>query len=426
MGLPECEVGGPGGGGMGLPDDEVGELSGAGAGPPARGGPPAGGAGGRGAPPACGAGRPGGGAAGRGGRAAAGRSGARAGRGASAGAGADGGAPAEAAGRTAPGSSSRRGGRGGCSLPEDVTRRPGGGGGAGRPAVRCGGAAGGIDGRGFHASLDGRSPPSGDDGDGLAARAGASDAGGEAGSDPLDVAGGALGSADRPEPGEAALAADDPLSALAPLAGFSSGCSDRTRPSRLARRRTRSACASSMPEECVFTPMPRSLERSSVSLFVIPSSLASSWTRIFAAKVVSDQPFVFLWARTAHVVVRIAALHPRADRRPGTNSDQELCARAPTGPLTTLTKRSSERSVTDGRSPTCIESGSTEPRSASRQSTALHRRSLDPSHEADQLRLRGLAAAPDAGALRLGDGTTRRPACRRRPPFPRPRTRRRR
>ena len=65
----------------------------------------------------------------------------------------------------------------------------------------------------------------------------------------------------------------------------SSGCSSRTRPSRSALRRTRSACASSMLDECVFTPMPRSSERSSVSLFVRPSSLASSWTRIFAANV---------------------------------------------------------------------------------------------------------------------------------------------
>src|SRR5690606_37897331 len=116
---------------------------------------------------------------------------------------------------------------------------------------------------------------------------------------------------------------DSDLAADAPPLPGSSGCSARTKPSRWARRRTRSACASSMPEECVFTPMPRSLERSRVSLFVIPSSFASSWTRIFAAKVVSDQPFVFLRARTAHLLVRIAALHPRAADRPGTNSHHE-------------------------------------------------------------------------------------------------------
>ena len=74
--------------------------------------------------------------------------------------------------------------------------------------------------------------------------------------------------------------------ALAGLAGFtSSGCSGRISPSRSARRRTRSACASSMLEEWLFTPMPSATERSSVSLLVIPSSLASSWRRIFAGKV---------------------------------------------------------------------------------------------------------------------------------------------
>ena len=348
MGLPECEVGGPGGGGIGLPECEVGAPPGAAA--SARVGPPADGAGGRGAPPDGGAGRPGGGAAGRGGRAAAGRSGVRGGRGVSVGAA----APADAAGRAAPGSSSRREGRGGCSLPEDVTRRPGGGGGVGRPAVRCGGAAGGIDGRGTQLSSAGRDPASGDGGDGFAARAGVSAAGAAsaAGSDALGWAGGASGLVGDPALGARAWAlVSAPVSALPPpLAGFSSGCSARTSPSRVARRRTRSACASSMPEECVLTPMPRSFERSRVSLFVIPSSLASSWTRIFAAKVVSDQPFVFLWARTAHVVVRIAALHPRADDCPGTNSDHEtLCfsaCRAADQPHGTL-----GRTLRDGQPP---------------------------------------------------------------------------
>ena len=65
----------------------------------------------------------------------------------------------------------------------------------------------------------------------------------------------------------------------------SSGCSSRTRPSRSALRRTRSAWASSILDECVLTPMPRSTARSRVSLFVRPSSFASSWTRIFAANV---------------------------------------------------------------------------------------------------------------------------------------------
>ena len=66
----------------------------------------------------------------------------------------------------------------------------------------------------------------------------------------------------------------------------SSGCTSRVRPSRSARRRTRSACASMMPEEWLLTPMPRASQRSKTSLFVIPSSRANSNTRIFfAAKV---------------------------------------------------------------------------------------------------------------------------------------------
>jgi hypothetical protein len=347
MGLPEPEVGGPGGGGMGLPDDDVGAplvsvspgadaarggpSAGGRGGPPAggaaggRGGPPAGGAaGGRGGPPAGGAGRPGGGAAGRGGRAAGGGSGARGGRGASVGAG----ALDDAAGRAT--SSSRRGGRGGCSLPDDVTRRPGGAGGGGRPAVRWGGAAGGMVGRGgFHPSLAGPRPLSGEAGAGLAARAEPAGSGCALASLPADA----------PEDASDVVLAEPvalPPDLPPPLAGLgSSGCSARTSPSRSARRRTRSACASSMPEECVLTPIPSARERSSVSLFVIPSSFASSWTRIFAAKVVSDQPFVFLWARTTHLLVRIAALHLRADRcsrRTGTTknlSAQRVADRLP-------------------------------------------------------------------------------------------------
>ena len=56
----------------------------------------------------------------------------------------------------------------------------------------------------------------------------------------------------------------------------SSGDTGRRRPSASARRRTRSACASSMDDEWLFTPMPREIARSSASLFVSPSSLASS------------------------------------------------------------------------------------------------------------------------------------------------------
>ena len=58
--------------------------------------------------------------------------------------------------------------------------------------------------------------------------------------------------------------------------GCSSGCFSRFRPSRSAFRRTRSPCASSIDDEWLFTPIPRSMHRSSASLFVRPSSRASS------------------------------------------------------------------------------------------------------------------------------------------------------
>ena len=95
----------------------------------------------------------------------------------------------------------------------------------------------------------------------------------------------------------------------------SSGCSSRTRPSRSALRRTRSACASSMLDECVFTPMPRSSERSSVSLFVRPSSLASSWTRIFAANVGSPALSWFgALRRCAQLRARLSSLAQSGSR----------------------------------------------------------------------------------------------------------------
>jgi hypothetical protein len=58
-----------------------------------------------------------------------------------------------------------------------------------------------------------------------------------------------------------------------------------------------------MLEECVLTPIPNDSQRSSVSLLVIPSSLASSCTRFFAAKFL-DQSFevVLLGARCGEVV----------------------------------------------------------------------------------------------------------------------------
>ena len=56
----------------------------------------------------------------------------------------------------------------------------------------------------------------------------------------------------------------------------SGGGSSPISPSRFALRRTRSACASSMLDECVFTPMPNCSQRSSTALSDIRSSLASS------------------------------------------------------------------------------------------------------------------------------------------------------
>jgi hypothetical protein len=55
-----------------------------------------------------------------------------------------------------------------------------------------------------------------------------------------------------------------------------SGETGRRSPSASALRRTRSAWASSIDEEWLFTPMPREMERSRASLLVRPSSLASS------------------------------------------------------------------------------------------------------------------------------------------------------
>lgn len=47
-------------------------------------------------------------------------------------------------------------------------------------------------------------------------------------------------------------------------------------PSATALRRTRSACASSIPDEALLTPMPREVASSRASLLAIPSSLANS------------------------------------------------------------------------------------------------------------------------------------------------------
>jgi hypothetical protein len=79
-------------------------------------------------------------------------------------------------------------------------------------------------------------------------------------------------------------------------AGVGSGTSSagdwaRLSPSRSALRRTRSAWASSMLEEWLFTPIPMAKHSSSPSLLVRPSSRASSYTRIFLGKLFFS-PFV--------------------------------------------------------------------------------------------------------------------------------------
>jgi hypothetical protein len=80
--------------------------------------------------------------------------------------------------------------------------------------------------------------------------------------------------------------------AAAFLTGFgSSGCSSRVRPSRTARRRIMSAYASLSDDEWLFTGTPSADARSIASAFVIPSSLASSCTRMFFAIVVLDSLF---------------------------------------------------------------------------------------------------------------------------------------
>jgi hypothetical protein len=80
----------------------------------------------------------------------------------------------------------------------------------------------------------------------------------------------------------AAAAAAFLVGFLAALAG-SSGWTSRLRPSFSARRRTRSPWASSMEDEWLLMPMPKTLHRSTASLLVRPSSFASSWTLIFPA-----------------------------------------------------------------------------------------------------------------------------------------------
>jgi hypothetical protein len=79
-----------------------------------------------------------------------------------------------------------------------------------------------------------------------------------------------------PDATGAASVGADPDLAGALLAAGSSGCTGRRSPSASAFRRTRSACASSMEDEWLLTPIPRDKASSRPSLLVRPSSLASS------------------------------------------------------------------------------------------------------------------------------------------------------
>ena len=80
--------------------------------------------------------------------------------------------------------------------------------------------------------------------------------------------------------GAGALAALVAFVALAALAA-SSGCTSRRSPSASARRRMRSAWASSIDAEGLDAPIPSFWASASNSLLVRPSSLESSCTRIF-------------------------------------------------------------------------------------------------------------------------------------------------
>ena len=192
-----------------------------------------------------------------------------------AGAGAVAAADAAAGRRTSVSSTLGRGG--GCSLPLEVkTRRGAAGAAAGATAATGSGSALGLGGRYGRGRFD-------------------------------HLGGGAVGTAGRgrgdrtprwppprPARGRAVPRRPGPRPSWPPwpswplgLAAFfsgSGGCSSRTRPSRSALRRTRSAWASTTLDECDLTPIPSDSQRSSVSLLVSPSSRASSYTRMFPAK----------------------------------------------------------------------------------------------------------------------------------------------
>jgi hypothetical protein len=308
-GRPDAERGGPpGGGGMGRPSagavgavGVVGVVGAAGAvgvvgapgaagalggpagalgGPPERAPPVEGGAGGRGAVvPGAAAERGGGG-----GGADPGARGAPDGGAPAEGAGPDGGAPAdeggaERGGAVGPVGADDGGLAGGRSpsgaSPADAAGLSGaaGRGGAGAPPAGARGAAGrGATGVRPGPPRSGASPP----GVLVTNRRGSGSGGGPP---PSTAAGGAVSATGATDAGAGAAGA----AAAAAFLGGSSGWTGRRRPSRSAFRRTRSAWASSMLDEWLFTPMPSATHRSSVSLLVSPSSRANSYSRILAA-----------------------------------------------------------------------------------------------------------------------------------------------
>ena len=181
-------------------------------------------------------------------------------------------------------------GRRGTSRPPDAMgARPGGG-----PGGRPGGGEPGV-GRG----ATGASPTAGVAGTDTT---GACNGALGAGVDTAGASSGALGagvdtagaSSGEPDAGAGGLAAGVSTTiagvgaaALAVLGGSGSssgGWWSRISPSRSARRRTRSACASTTLDEWLLSPIPSASQRSSVSLLVRPSSRASSYSRIFAGK----------------------------------------------------------------------------------------------------------------------------------------------
>jgi hypothetical protein len=81
--------------------------------------------------------------------------------------------------------------------------------------------------------------------------------------------------------GAVAFAALVALVALVAFSAFASGATSRRSPSASARRRIRSACASSIDADGLEAPIPSFWASASNSLLVSPSSLESSCTRIF-------------------------------------------------------------------------------------------------------------------------------------------------